>query len=197
MNIYLSISVTPTHQPMQSIKRFSRAAGITAAVLMAAPIAGAQARVTGVISDQRLPDSTQMAAMAAVSQRMRSPAVFALANRSELGLSPEQVNYLEALVPKEADSARVRSQRMMDAIQKQQAAMSSTYKEGMSSWAGPIDEAAIRATACESSKLQADMVIGGMRDRHAVGAMLSPEQHQMLDRLQMQAITRALQAPKR
>jgi hypothetical protein len=182
---------------MQSLKCSSLAAGITAVILMAAQSAGAQARVIGVISDQRFPDSTQMAAIAAMSQRMRSPAAFALANRSELGLSPEQVNYLEALVPKEIDSARVRNQRLMDAMQKQQAATLSTYKSGMSSWAGPIDEAAIRAAACESSKLQADLIIGGMRDRHAVGAMLSPEQHQMLDRLQSDAVMRAMQPPKR
>lgn len=151
--------------------------------------------VVGVISEQRMgaaPDSAHMAAVMAAAQRMRSPATFALSMQKELSLSAQQVASLEVLVRAESDSQATRTFRMMQQMQarsRDKAALA-----GMASrltWTGPIDEAAIRASACEQSKMQAEIFIGMIQDRHAVGELLTTTQREELDRLQRELMTGA------
>ena len=166
---------------------------ILVSLLLSARGAGGQTAV-GVISEQRLgpaPDSAHVAAMMSAAQRMRSPARFALSMQKELSLSAQQVAALEVLVRAEADSQRTRMFRMM---QQMQAVSPDKSQAGMASrltWTGPIDEAAIRASACEQSKLQAEMLIGMIRDRHAVGELLTTTQQEELDRLQRELMAGA------
>jgi hypothetical protein len=153
---------------------------LAAALAIAMPLSSqAQGKAVGVIPDRQMPDSAQQAAVLALGARMRSPAAVALSVKEELGLSPEQVAAIEALVKIEADSGRVRMERMM-ASAKQNAKSGAALNE----WTGPIDEAAVRAAACEQSRTTADMMIGMMRDRHALGALLREDQQHLFDRLQ-------------
>jgi hypothetical protein len=154
---------------------------------------GAQVRVVGVISDQAMPDSTRQLAAMAASMAMRSPASFALSVKRELGLSPEQVAAVEALVPIEADSMRVRGSRMMESLKAAVQKMPKAAAARTMSWTAPIDEAAVRAAACEQSRTGADMQIGLMRDRQALGMLLTPDQQRQFDRLQSERMSRALQ----
>jgi hypothetical protein len=160
----------------------------SAALAIAMPLSShAQGKAVGVIPDPRMPDSAQQAAMFAVTARMRSPAAMALSVKEELKLSPEQVAAIEALVPIEADSGRVRMERMMASTRQ------SAKAPGWSTaWTGPIDEAAVRAAACEQARTTADMMIGMMRDRHALGVLLTPDQQQQFDRLQGQMMMRIM-----
>ena len=162
-------------------------------------LAAAQTAV-GVISEQRIeatPDSAHVEAMMSAAQRMRSPARFALSMQKELSLSSQQVAALEVLVRAEADSQRTRMFRMM---QQMQAVSPDKSQAGMASrltWTGPIDEAAIRASACEQSKMQAEMLIGMIRDRHAVGELLTTTQQVELERLQTELLAGASKALQR
>jgi hypothetical protein len=161
------------------------------ALAMIAPCSRLKAQTAvGVISDQRMPDSAQQAAAMAMSMRMRSPAVMALSMKQELGLSAEQVAAIEALVPIEADSARLRMGRLMTALSK--GPMKDQSRSML--WTGPIDEAAIRAAACEQSRSSADMLIGLMRDRHALGVLLTPDQQRQFDALQGEMMSRVMRS---
>ncbi len=151
--------------------------------------------VVGVISEQKLgepPDSAHMAAVMAALQRMRSPAGFALSMQKELSLSAQQVAALEVLVRAESDSQRTRMFRVMQQMRTLARDKSSIASMGTRpTWTGPIDEAAIRASACEQSKLQAEVLIGMIRDRHAVGELLTTTQQEELDRLQRELMAGA------
>lgn len=164
--------------------------------------AAAQTAV-GIISEQRvgqMPDSAQMSAAMAMSARMRSPARFALSMQKEIGLSAQQVAALEVLVRAQSDSESVRVLRMMQQLQTTPRGKSPmAAMEGIATWTGPVDEAAIRAAACEQSKAQAEILIGMIRDRHAVGELLTTTQQEELDRLQRELMAGAFKsaAPNR
>jgi hypothetical protein len=163
------------------------------AILLPFSSSQAQGRAVGVISDQRRPDSPGSANLLATSTRT-SPARLALMMKEELGLNPKQVTAIEALVPIEADSIRARLERLTKVVR--QNAPSARNKGGAIaaglSWTGPIDEAAIRAAACEQAREQADMLIGRMRDRRALGAVLTTTQQRQFDRSQGEAMMRVL-----
>lgn len=154
----------------------------------------AQVKAIGVIPDPRMPDSAQQAAMMGVGMRTRSPAAFALSMKQELGLTPEQVAAVEALVPIEADSMQARMRRLLEQSQERARQQPPAALRAAMSWTGPIDEAAIRAAACEQSQAQADLLIGMMRDRHALGILLTPDQQNQLDRLQSELMVKAMQS---
>jgi Spy/CpxP family protein refolding chaperone len=126
---------------------------------------------------------------------MRTPAAFALANKGELALTREQVGYLEALVKIEVDSSRARMLRIAEGMPRRGPSSVVASAEAMMSWTGPVDEAGIRATACEQSKAQAELMIGMMRDRHAVGAVLTPAQQHQMDWLQAELMRKAVGGP--
>jgi Spy/CpxP family protein refolding chaperone len=148
--------------------------------------AGAQTAV-GVIPDRRLPESVRIAAAKEAMIRLRSPSAMALLVKQELMLSPKQVAAIEALVPVEAESVRVRTERASASAR--QNALKARARAG---WTGPIDEAAIRAEACEQSRASADMLIGAIRDRHALGRILTPDQQRQFDRLQPEMTRRLI-----
>ena len=152
----------------------------------------------GIISEQRvgqMPDSAQMSAAMAMSARMRSPARFALSMQKEIGLSAQQVAALEVLVRAQSDSESVRVLRMMQQRQTTPRGKSPmAAMEGIATWTGPVDEAAIRAAACEQSKAQAEILIGMIRDRHAVGELLTTTQQEELDRLQRELMAGAFKS---
>jgi len=166
-------------------------------VSMTVPLhVSAAQRVVGIIADQgvgALPDSTHLVAAMAASLRMRSPASFALSRKSELMLSAEQVAAVEARVPLELDSLRARTERLMLAMRKTTTSSAMTLQ----SWTGPIDEAAIRAASCAQSQMQTDLAIGMLRDRHALGELLTPAQREAFDRLQSEAMMEALRGATR
>lgn len=152
-------------------------------------------RAVGIISEQRmgaLPDSAQLAAGMAAAIRMQNPAGFALSAQKDLGLSPQQVAALEALLRTATDSQTARMMRMMKGLESAARDTAAVARmQALSSWTGPIDEAGIRASACEQSKMQAEMLIGMMRDRHAVGALLTATQQEALDQLQRDLMMKA------
>jgi hypothetical protein len=170
---------------------------VAAAITVLTSPLHAQVKVVGVISDQRMPDSAQQVAALAAGMRMRAPAAFALSMKQEIGLTPEQVAAVEALVPIEADSQRVRMRRMLERNQeraRERPGAVVATAQAMMSWTDPIDEAAIRASACEQSQAQSDLMIGMMRDRRALGVLLTPMQRHELDRLQGELMTRAFRS---
>jgi hypothetical protein len=166
------------------------------ALLLPLSNAHAQARAVGVIPDRQLPDSAQQAAVLAMSMRLRSPASLALTMKQELGLKPEQVAAIEALARVEADSIRARMSRVMELGRQNTSNKRGAMVVGMG-WTDPIDEGAIRAAACEQARGQADILIGMMRDRHALGVLLTADQQHQFDELQGQMMVRAIRAPQK
>ena len=176
----------------------TRRAMVWSFVLMSLCLPGQRAAAqtaAGIISEQRpgqMPDSAQMSAAMAMSARMRSPARFALSMQKEIGLSAQQVAALEVLVRAQSDSESVRVLRMMQQLETTARSKSPTAAmEAISTWTGPVDETAIRAAACEQSKAQAEILIGMIRDRHAVGELLTTAQQEELDRIQREMMAGA------
>jgi len=167
---------------------------VLVSLFLPAQRAAAQTAV-GIISEQRpgqMPDSAQMSAAMAMSARMRSPARFALSMQKEIGLSAQQVAALEVLLRAQSDSESVRVLRMMQQLQTSSRGRSPTAAMAeIATWTGPVDETAIRAAACEQSKAQAEILIGMIRDRHAVGELLTTTQQEELDRLQAELMAGA------
>jgi hypothetical protein len=174
----------------------SRFMVVTALGIIAAPL-GAQTSggvAVGVVGAR--PDSAQMAAVMANSMRMLKPAVFVLDHKTELALSPEQVQFLEFLVGAERDSADVRQARMI-AMMQDQLAKRPRPAVSMSTWTGPIDEQQIRDEACQRSQAQSESIVGMMRDRHAVGAILTPAQVGQLTTLEQHDMMNAMRPKPR
>jgi hypothetical protein len=177
------LSRTPYNQVLMGNSLRSRFIVVTALGIIAAPL-GAQTTsgvAIGVVGAR--PDSAQIAAVMANSMRMLTPAVFVLDHKTELALSPEQVQFLEFLVGAERDSAAVRQTRMMAMMQDQMAKRPRPSVQ-LSTWTGPIDEQQIRDEACQQSKGQAESIVGMMRDRRAVSAVLTPAQVAQLTTLE-------------
>lgn len=135
-------------------------------------------------------DSARMKAGLVNGMRLLAPAQFVLDHRVELGLTPEQVPVLESLVRAQADSMRARVQRRVGTAQPKRTAGSTI------SWTGPIDEQAIRETARLSSEGAALNQIDLARDRHAVGAVLTPDQIAMLPGLEAADMMKSVREPR-
>jgi TonB family protein len=121
--------------------------------------------------------------MGAALRRMR-PAQFVLDHRAELALTPEQVPFLESLGLAQADSERVRTRRRSAALAGQAKGSGPLITPDMMSWAGPIDEDAIRAVTRQQAEQSAELQIQMAHDRHAVGAVLTPTQIAALRQLE-------------
>ena len=146
---------------------------------------GAQGTRTTADSQQ----AVQAAAMRESAIRVQSPARFALDHRAELLLSPQQAAQLQRLAAAQSDSVVARRGRASAAVQAINANSNSPTGKALQSWEGLVDEAAIRAEACAQSAIQADAMIGLAKDRHALGAVLSPGQQRTMDRLFFAAMT--------
>ena len=119
---------------------------------------------------------------------MQSPATLALMMKQELGLGPKQVEAVEALARAERDSNQMWLSRVMSGPESAR----SKERAARTSWTGPIDETKIRAAACEQARRQADLAIGIMRERHALGAVLSADQRRQYEQLQPQMVQRLM-----
>src|SRR5450432_353801 len=97
---------------MQRIKTVSLAVTF---VIAASITARAQGQAVGVVGGSPF-DSTRMAALSASSQRMTRPAQFALDHKADLGLTPEQIGFLEFLAVAQRYSLTARQARMMAAM---------------------------------------------------------------------------------
>ena len=146
-----------------------------------APVIVAQANPTAAARPLSMPDSIQMNTILAGAMRRLKPAQFVLDHRAQLALTPEQVPYLESLVLAETDSERVRMGRQIAEMQK--SATTARMTDAMR-WTGTIDEEAIRVISRRQAEQSAELQIQMVRDRHAVGAVLTPSQIATLKQLE-------------
>ena len=137
-------------------------------------------------------DSVQRAAMIASTMQMTKPADFVLQHRAELALSAAQVSTLEALAVAQSDSMVARQARLVSQLQ---ANPPSSAMLAAASWAGEVDERALRDALCQWSANQAETMLGLARDRRAAAAVLTPTQTARLPQLQTDDLLKAMKRP--
>jgi TonB family protein len=141
-------------------------------------------------------DSTQLANVMRNSLAMTHPAELVLAHRADLALTAEQVTQIEAIAAAQRDSQAVRQQRMIVEMKERKTKL--TDRSDIITWTGRVDEQAIREVARLQSGVQAEALINLVRDRHAVGAVLTPSQLALIPRLEVGAMMRGvMSAPAR
>ena len=137
-------------------------------------------------------DPERMAALMANSQRTFRPASFVLSHKSELALTPEQVQFLEFRAKSEDDSIVVRQIRMVSALSRLMKKRESAGAQPTTGWVGSVNEQQLRDEACEHAGLSVEATLNLMRDRQAVGAILTATQIDQIQQLEMSDIMRAL-----
>jgi hypothetical protein len=137
-------------------------------------------------------DPAQIAALVANSKRTMRPASMVLGFRSELALTADQVQQLELLTRGEEDSAVVRQIRLSAAMARLIKARESSDIAPQTGWAGPINEKQLRDEACEQAGLGVEAMLNLMRDRHAVGNILTGTQIDRVQQLEISDMVRAL-----
>ncbi|MEP6619558.1 MAG: hypothetical protein ABJE47_09590 [bacterium] len=153
---------------------------IMVTVVLAVPFGAVRAQTgRGTVSPS---DSAQLAQRRANAMKILSPARFALEKRTELALEAPQIAALQKLAVALDDSGSARRNRAQTAAQARNPATSVTAKAA-ASWTGVIDEAGIRGDYCQQSEGQADAMIGLVRDRHMVGAVLTAAQRTRLEEI--------------
>lgn len=140
------------------------------------------------------PDSAQIMAMMANSMRLMKPAQFVLDHKTDLSLTPEQVSFLEFLVIAQRDSASARQTRQMTQMREGAKRSPSSTVTAMA-WTGTVDEQAIKDGACQQSAMQAEIMINMARDRHAVGAILTPSQIAQMPMVEAGDMMKAMKRP--
>lgn len=138
-------------------------------------------------------DSAAVASVMVAGIRLLHPAQLVLDHRDELSLTADQVTRIEALVLAQRDSEAVRQRRFSDAITEQMISQAG-HPSAVMSWTGSVDEEAIRAEARRTAEREAEFMINSTRDRHAVGAVLTPLQLALLPRIQMAELMRGMPA---
>jgi hypothetical protein len=169
-------------------------APLIALCLIAGSVAAQVAPVSpmGAFGEKQM-DPAQLALMIGHSQRLLKPASYVLAHKADLALTEVQVQRLEILARAQDDSVVVRQIRMTSG-------MALLFKKRQESgiapdigWVGPIDEKRLRDEACEQAGLTTEFAIGVLRDRLAVGTILTGTQIDRLPGLEagdaMRAIT--------
>ena len=139
------------------------------------------------------PDSAQLMQTITRGMRMLTPAKSVLERRVELQLSSDQIVALTKLVAAEQDSATARQQRVIAALGQQATGPGGAVD--LMAWDGPVDEAKMRAEACRNSAAQVESTIGMARDRHAVGAVLTPAQRATMQSLEMKSMIKGYSKP--
>lgn len=139
-------------------------------------------------------DPARLAALMANSQRSIKPATYVLGHKTDLALTADQVRQLELLARSEEDSAIVRQIRLTAATARLSHNQQNTAYTRQSGWVGPINEKQLRDEACEHAAITVEYAIGMMRDRQAVGTILTGTQ---IDRLPELEASDALHAIKR
>jgi hypothetical protein len=137
-------------------------------------------------------DPAKMAAIAANSQRTMRPASFVLSHKSELALTPRQVEQLDLLVRVEEDSAAVRSFRLEALTARMMEKRQAENTTPVIGWDGPVDESRLRNEACEQAGLTTEAMINLYRDRRAVGKILTGKQVNIAMELEMSDMMRIL-----
>ena len=141
------------------------------------------------------PDSSQIMTVMANSMRLLKPARFALDHRADLALTPVQVSLLEQLVIAQRDSADVRHTRLIALTQTMIAKRPPSGFIAAMQWTGAADEQAIKDSACQQSVVQAEGLINLVRDRHAVGAVLTPAQIAQLPMMEASDMMSGMKKP--
>jgi hypothetical protein len=145
--------------------------------VMAVPVGAQVAPVPpmGAFGEKQM-DPAQMASLFANSQRLMKPASYVLAHKTDLALTEDQVQRLETLARAQDDSVVVRQIRITSAmsqlIRKRQE--SGNVPDG--GWVGSVNEKKLHDEACEQAGLTTEFAIGIMRDRLAVGSILTGTQ---------------------
>ena len=137
-------------------------------------------------------DPERMTALMANSQRTFKPASFVLSHKSELALTPEQVDFLEFRAKSEDDSVAARQIRMGSALSSLMKKRESASTKPATGWVGSVNEQQIRDEACEQAGISVEAVLNLMRDRQAVGAILTPTQIAQIQQLEASDMMRAL-----
>ncbi len=141
---------------------------------------------------ERQPDAEQLAALMANRKRTMQPASFVLSHKAELALTAEQVQRIELLAHTEDDSAVVRQIRTTAAMTRQMKERASGNAPPSTGWAGPINEKQIRDDAIQMAGVQADIVLTLLRDRQAVGNVLTGTQIERIMQLEMSDMMSAM-----
>jgi hypothetical protein len=136
-------------------------------------------------------DPKQLAAMIMNSQRTLKPASFVLGHKDEFALSPEQVKQIELLVRGEEDSVIVRQIRMNAAMSRQTEKRAESNVAPQNGWVGTINEKQLRDEACEASGIQVEFMVNLLRDRQAVGNILTARQIERIDEIEANEVLRA------
>jgi hypothetical protein len=165
------------------------------AVVALSVISTALSAQTPAAKPMTMPDSAQMVAAASNAMRMMKPAQFVLDHKTDLALSPEQVSFLEYLVVAQRDSAVARQTRQMTQMQASNAKRPTSSLVSAMAWTGTIDEQAIKDGACQQSAMQAEIMLNLSRDRHAVGAILTPAQIEKMPMVEAGDMMKAMKKP--
>jgi len=136
-----------------------------------------------------MPDSAQLATVMARAMRRMRPAQFVLDHRAELGLTPEQIPFIESLALAQIDSERTRAQRMMTAQTEDMKKPAMMQAMAMMEWTGTVDESAIREMTQRQVEISVTSQIAMIRDRYRVGEVLTPAQISTLKQLEMRDMT--------
>jgi Spy/CpxP family protein refolding chaperone len=151
------------------------------------------ARVFGVIGGSPR-DSAMMTSAMTGAMRGGRPATLVLKHQAELGLSSKQIAQLQTLDSAQKNVAATRLLSRRSAREAVMARYMQPYSATNGGWSGPVDEAAIRAQARDLAALQADATIEQLRERHAVGAILSPAQIAKMPELEAKDMREAIQS---
>jgi hypothetical protein len=126
------------------------------------------------------------------AQNAMKPARFALEHKEELGLKSEQISALEVLAHAQADSEAVRFERRVAAMSGVQPSAGTL---AMMAWTGPVDEKANRDEVCAQAQSGVEGMLNVVRDRRAVGSLLTPAQAAMMNELHATSLTRIMRRP--
>jgi len=136
-------------------------------------------------------DPQQLVAMFTNSQRTLKPASFVLGHKDELALTPEQVKQVELLVRGEEDSVIVRNIRRNAEMSRQAQKRVESNVAPQTGWVGTINEKKLRDEACETAGMQVDFMVNLLRDRQAVGNVLTARQIERIHEIEASEVMRA------
>ncbi|MBV9773712.1 MAG: hypothetical protein JO040_07160 [Gemmatimonadetes bacterium] len=127
--------------------------------------------------------------MQQAARQMMNPAAEILAHRTEFGLTAVQVSALQPL----ADQLNVSVDRMF-ARQGQLSPARERMMRAISDSTVVLDEAAIRAEACEQATQQADYTIAMVRAQQRIAGILTAAQREKFEELQVNRGMQMMQA---
>jgi hypothetical protein len=168
-------------------------ARLIALCVIAVPVAAQVAPVPpmGAFGEKQM-DPAQMASLLANSQRMMKPAAYVLAHKTDLALTEDQVQRLETLARAQDDSVVVRQIRLTSVMSQLIRKRQESGNVPDAGWVGSINEKKLRDEACEQAGLTTEFAVGIMRDRLAVGSILTGTQIDRIPELEASDAMRAM-----